>query len=117
MGLVGLVPLRDDLRCGDGCRASAIAVHLLSVPVDIVADAFLAGLLEVFSLDDDVLVHGSEILAFDNEFGHWGFSCLMFPTPQPLLTSVSRGQTGQLAPKGFSPSSWRRSLQAASSVM
>jgi len=53
MGLVGLVPLRDDLSCGDGCRAGAVTVHLLGVPVDIVADALLAGPIEGFGLDDD----------------------------------------------------------------
>src|SRR6266566_5609870 len=117
MGMIRLISLGDHLGFGDGCRASAIAVHLLGVPVDVVAHAFLAGLLEVFGLDDDVLVHGNKILALDHEFGHWDFSCWMFPTPQPLPTSVSRGQIGQPAPKGFSPSSARRSLQAASSVM
>src|ERR1700738_428516 len=111
MGLIRLVSLRDDLRFGDGRRASAITVHLLAVPANIVADAFLAGLLEGFGLDDDVLVHGDEILALDDELGHWSFSCWMVPTPRPLPTSVSKGHDGQPAPKGFRPSSARRSLQ------
>ena len=41
MGLIGLISFRHDLGFGDGRRASAVAVHLLGVPVDIVANAFL----------------------------------------------------------------------------
>jgi hypothetical protein len=48
----------------------AIAVHLLGVPVYIVADALNAGLIEGFGLDDDVLVHGDQVLALDNDFGY-----------------------------------------------
>jgi hypothetical protein len=65
-------------------------VHLLSIPVDIVADAFLAGFFEVFRLDDDMLVHGDEILTLDYELGHRNFSCWMFPTPIALSTAVKR---------------------------
>src|ERR1700730_8662266 len=43
-------------------------------------------------VDDEALVDRQQVLAFDDEFGHWGFSCLMLPTPQPPPTSVSRGQ-------------------------
>src|SRR5215470_9957336 len=42
---------------------------------------------------------------------------LTAPTPRPPPTSVSEGRIGQPVPKGFSPSSARRSLQVASSLI
>src|SRR3984893_17181739 len=112
-----VVPVGNELGAGDGRCASAVAVHFLGVPVDIVTDALLAGFPEVFGLDDDMLIHRYEILALNYKLGHGNFSCWILPAPRPLPTSVSKGRDGQTAPKGFRPSSARRSLQAASSFM
>ena len=49
----------------------------------------------------DVLVHGDKVLALDHKLGHWIFSCLRLPTPQPLPTSVSRGRDWSAGPKGL----------------
>ena len=105
------------LSVGDRRRTNAVAVHLLVVPVDIVADGFLACLFEVFGFNDDVLVHRNEVLALDNKFGHWMFCYWIFQRPSPCQLLSAGAVMGQLAPKGFRPSSARRSLQAASSLM
>jgi hypothetical protein len=50
-----------------------------------------------------MLVHGNEVLALDHELGHWIFSCWIFPTPQPLPTSVSRGGDGSAGSERLQP--------------
>ena len=54
VGLIRLVSVGNYFGKGEGRLTSAVAVDVLSVPVDIVADASLAGLFEVFGLDDDM---------------------------------------------------------------
>src|SRR5580693_3842700 len=64
------------LGSSDGCRASAVVVHLLGAPINIVVDALLAGFFEVFGLDNHMLIHRDQVLALDHVFGHWIFLLL-----------------------------------------
>jgi hypothetical protein len=54
----------------DGGMALLADPVLESLHVNEAREAFL----EVFRLDDEVLVHRNEILALDHKFGHWNFS-------------------------------------------
>jgi hypothetical protein len=96
-------------------RTSAVAIHRLSVPADVVADGRLAGLFEGFGLYDDMLVHRDEILALDDEFGHWIFSCLGLPTPKaPQL--LLKGRDGYVPMCSVSPFLCSRISRPASEI-
>src|SRR5262249_49607390 len=94
-----LVAFGHEFGCGDRRFASAVAVHLLGLPVDIIADTFHAGLFEVLGLDDNMLIHWNEVLALDHEFGHWIFSCWIFQRPYPCQLLSAGVVNGSVAPK------------------
>src|ERR1700730_17443786 len=84
--------VRDRLCVGDRGLASVVAVHLMRVPGDFAGHGPLAGHLEVIGLDDNMLVHGHQVLTLDDELGHRCFSYLMlFKATSPLLL---RGRGG-----------------------
>src|SRR5260370_32056815 len=64
----------SQVSVGEGGLVSAVAVHFLGIPVDVVADGFLAGLFEAFGLDNGMLVHRDEVLALGHKPGHRNFS-------------------------------------------
>src|SRR5271166_5454797 len=117
MGLIRLISLGDHLGFGDGRRASAVAVHFLGVPVDIVTDGpscrphrgfrprrRCAGTLEQGT--------GARSQIWALEF--LLINASNAPTPANFC---QQGSDGQPAPNSFRPSSSTRSLQAASSAM
>ena len=70
--MVRFIPIWDHFGFSDARRASAVTIHLLGVPVDIVADALRAGLLEVFGRDDDVQAPGLTITSASRKRLPWG---------------------------------------------
>src|SRR6516162_9642267 len=107
MGLIRLILLGNHLGVGDGRCLSAVAIHLLGVPIDIVADGLREGLFEGFGFDDDVLVHRNEVLALYYKLGHWISPVGCFQRPDPCQLLSAGVVIGQPAPKGLSPSSAR----------
>jgi len=67
----------------------------------IILHRLLTGSRDVGSVDDEALVDRQQVLAFDDEFGHWGFSCLIFPTPRLPPTSVSRSRNWSAISEGL----------------
>ncbi len=63
----------------------------------------MTGSRDVWGVDDEALVDRQQVLALDHKPGHRNFSCLMFPTRQPLPTSVSRGGNWSAGPEGLEP--------------
>src|ERR1700730_19440372 len=77
--------IRKHLRVGDRGRQRAVVVLFCVVPVVLRPDGFSTRLLEGVGFDDEVLIHGQEVLTLDDELGHRGFSYLMlFKTTTPL---------------------------------